>query len=256
MNRMSCICSLVILSSVSSCKDTDEVLVPLRIATAANMQYVMEDIAEAFEEKENINLEVIVGSSGKLTAQSMKGAPYHVLVSADIKYPKLLSDEGKTLDKPKVYAQGRLSMWTLREDLDLSTVDLANDQIKRIAIANPKTAPYGEAALEYVDQLENNSLISDKLIYGENIAQVNQFVSTGAVDIGITAYSSKFSKNIDGIGKWAVLDPNLYNTLDQAIVILNSNQDSENVGKKFKDFILSTEGQRILMNHGYSIPNS
>lgn len=254
--RFPCICGLVILASVTSCKEADESTVPLRIATAANMQYVMEDIVDAFKKKETVQVEVIVGSSGKLTAQSMQGAPYHVLVSADIKYPKLLSDEGRTLEKPKVYAHGKLSMWTMEVDLDLQSVDLASDRIKKIAIANPKTAPYGAAALEYLEQLNDAPLLKDKLIFGENIAQVNQFVSTGAVDIGITAYSSKFSKNMEGKGKWARIDTSFYNSLEQGIVILNSNHPSEELGKKFKEFILSTEGQRILTNHGYSIPSS
>src|SRR3954453_20877275 len=138
------ICALFFLATTSFAQKK------LTVAAAANVQFVMDELKKDFESLSGINVNIILNSSGKLTAQIKEGAPYDVFVSADMKYPKELYKSGYSIDSPKVYANGLLVLWTMQTGIkpieDLSV--LTSDAVKKIAIANPQTAPYGEASVE------------------------------------------------------------------------------------------------------------
>ena len=121
----------------------------LIVAAAANVQFAMDEIKQAFEEERGIHLKIITNSSGKLTAQISNGAPFDVFLSADMKYPQSLFASGQADSLPKIYAYGTLVLWTM-EDFDLAegVSILTKEQIHKIAIADPRTAPYGRAAEE------------------------------------------------------------------------------------------------------------
>ena len=148
---------LIALFFVASCSNKESN--SLKIATAANMQYAMKELTSSFHKQTGIKCDIIVSSSGKLTAQIKEGAPYDIFVSADMKFPNELYTTGFTFNKPKVYAFGKLILWTLDENLQPNLKLLENSTIKHIAVANPKTAPYGAAA----EELLKKELLFDKI---------------------------------------------------------------------------------------------
>jgi len=210
----------ILLGFFSSCKT--EKKDSLRIAVASNLQFVITDLVDAFFEKTGIDSEVVIGSSGKLMAQIVEGAPFDLLLSADVKYPNELYDQGFTLDQPEVYAYGSLILWTVKEGLKPSLDSLISRQIKYVAVGNPKTAPYGVAALQVLKNTEMYGYISDKIVLGESISQTNQFIISQAADVGFTSKSVVLSSKMINRGSWIEIDEELYEPMAQAIVVLKN----------------------------------
>lgn len=225
----------------------------LTIACAANVQYAMEELAETFQKEFGIDCNIVVSSSGKLTAQIIEGAPYDVFLSADMKYPIELYGNRLSNVAPKAYAYGQLILWTNKEDVDLSITALAHPEIRHIAIANPKTAPYGEAAMEVFKQSGLLEKLESRLVYGESISQTNQFILSGAADVGITAKSSLFSPHT-GNDNWQDIDTTLYSPIAQGVVVLNHREQHQDDAQKFYEFLFSVKGKEILNKFGYSTP--
>ncbi len=236
----------------------------LTIATAANMQFVMAELTQAFSERTAIASETIVASSGKLTAQIQAGAPFDVFVSADLKYPTTLFHQGLTTQAPKIYAYGKLVLWTLREAPKYAEGELwaalSRDSVRHVAVANPKTAPYGAAAIAALKQAGIYDTIQPKLVFGESIAQVNAFVTSGAADIGFTAQSVVLSPRGKGKGQWESVNPERYGAIAQGIVILQHPNATANgkpqEAQSFYDFLGSPPGQSILKKFGYDVPQA
>lgn len=225
----------------------------LRIATASNMQYAMKDLVKVFEENTGIQTELIIGSSGKLTAQIIEGAPYDILVSADMKYPNELHQRAKTKNKPRVYAAGKLVLWTLSETTTPSLKTLTESRIKHIAAANPMTAPYGKAATDIINQLNDSEEIQAKLVYGESISQVNQFIISQAAEIGFTSLSTVLSPQAVGKGIWKEMNDSLYTPIDQGVVMIDRKKATHKSAEDFYAFLFSAEAKTILKDFGYSI---
>ncbi|MBQ0735839.1 molybdate ABC transporter substrate-binding protein [Aquimarina celericrescens] len=223
------------------------------IATAANMQFVMKEIAAAFTQETGIDCDVIISSSGKLTAQIKEGAPYDVFISADTKYPKILYEKGFTSNIPKIYGYGTLVLWSFSENVPLDINLLTQNQIEHIALANPKTAPYGTAAIEVLKHAKIYDQISEKLVFGESISQTNQFILSGAAQIGFTAKSVVLSPQMKGKGEWISIDSTSYTPIAQAAVIIKKDKISD-AAMKFYEFLFSTKSKEILENFGYLVP--
>ncbi|MCR4338066.1 MAG: molybdate ABC transporter substrate-binding protein, partial [Candidatus Omnitrophica bacterium] len=188
----------------------------LTIAVAANVQYTFEEIQTLFEKKTGIVIKPVIGSSGKFVAQIQNGAPFHLLLSADMKYPNILDNEGLTYNDPRIYAYGTLVLWTFLDvDLSKGIKILADSHIQKIALANPETAPYGLQAVNVLKKNDFYSAVSPKIVYGESIAQVNQFVSSQAADIGFTSKSTVLAPNMKDQGRWVEIDPNAYDPIAQ-----------------------------------------
>lgn len=237
-----------------SCRTSEKPDV-LTIATAANMQYAMQELTAAFTEESGIDVQLVLGSSGTLTAQIMAGAPYDILVSADMQYPAYLYEQGLAYEKPAVYGYGQLVLWTCKPDLTPSLSGLREESIAHIAIANPELAPYGRAAREVLEQDSLYEPLATKLVYGESIAQTNQFIRTGAAEIGFTALSVVSSPDIKGIGKWILLPRETYSPIAQGILILNTEEKPPLNALKFYTFLKSETGRAILMKYGYLSAN-
>jgi molybdate transport system substrate-binding protein len=228
----------------------------LTVAVAANVQYAFEEIKDAFESQTGIGVKEVVGSSGKLAVQIENGASFDVFLSADTEYPQALHDKGLTYGEPKIYAYGALVLWTARTiDLSKGLALLADPSVNKIAIASPKTAPYGRQAVRAMEHEKIYEQVKHKLVYGESIAQVNQFIFSQAAEIGITAKSSVFAPSMKGQGTWAEVDKNIYEPIAQgAVVLKHASENNVQDAQKFMDFIFSNDGRAVLEKYGYVLP--
>lgn len=226
---------------------------PLRIAVAANAQFVAGKLQEAFQKETGVATTLTVSSSGKLTAQIEQGAPFGVFLSADMKYPEELFRRGLTTGAPKIYAYGTLVLWTLK-NIDLSKglqVTLLPD-VKTIAIGNPKTAPYGEATIQALDKQRLLQQVTSKLVYGESIAQVNQYLLSGAADLAFTAQSVVMDPAMQNKGKWVAVDEKWYNPIAQGVVMIkNNNAAVTKAAQQFYQFLFSPAAKAIFTAYGY-----
>ncbi len=240
------IVSLLFLTASCTKQDNNT----LTIATAANMQFAIQEIITSFTQKTGIPCDVVITSSGKLTAQIQEGAPYDIFISADMKYPETLHKNGFTAKSPEIYAYGKLVLWSISDEIQPSIESLTDKQIKHIAMANPKTAPYGEAAIAVLKHAGIYDLVTDKLVYGESISQTNQFIISGAAQVGFTAKSVVLSPQMEGKGQWIAIDKNLYTPIAQGAVIIKKDSISE-ATLKFYKFLFSPKSKEILENFGY-----
>jgi len=229
----------------------------IKVAVAANVSYAIKPLIKAFNEKNpDIKVQVILGSSGKLTAQIRHSAPYDLFLSADMKYPQSLYADGFAEIKPVVYAQGALAILSLKERNYCAEIHVLEDKdIKKIAIANPKTAPYGVAAKEALQNAKLYEKLKKKFIYGESISQTVAYTTTAA-DIGIIAKSSLFSPQLSHFKEaihWSDVEEGLYTPIDQGMVLLSHAKDNVEA-KAFYDFILGDKSKKILRGFGYKVP--
>lgn len=243
---------LIISLSITSCGHKENST--LLIAAASNTEFVMDELIQEFKKQTGISCELITGSSGKLSSQIKEHAPYDIFVSADIEYPAYLFDLGLTIEKPIHFASGRLVLWTLNDSIVPDINTLQSKQIKSIAISNPKHAPYGRAAKQSLKHhtIFNETIIK-KLIWPENISQVNHFIFSGSVDIGFTSKSSVLAPKLKGKGQWTDINPSSYQPIKQSLVVLK-NTRSKTAASSFKEFIISEKAKEILQKFGYITP--
>jgi len=242
---------VILLLLVLSISCSNQNSVKLNVAVAANMQFAIAALEEAYESLTGEDIQVILGSSGKLTNQIIAGAPYDLFLSADSLYPQTLTEEGFAHGLPVTYTYGTLVLWTSVDSLQVASGAIGLKEIK-FAMANPKTAPYGKATVEFLKSVGDWELFQEKIVYGESISQVNQFLLSGAALAGFTSKSSILSKAFSDKGSWIDIPTNTYTPIAQQMVILNSRQEMLNQAKSFFDFMLSARGQEILNNFGYS----
>lgn len=238
------------IAFLSSCAEPSKQ--KITIATSANMQFVMHELVEDFNLRTNIECDLIIGSSGKLTAQISEGAPYDILVAANMKYPEFIHAQGLSTNPPKIYAYGKLVLWTADSSLDPSLELLLSNSTDKIALANPQTAPYGEAAIDVLKKHGLLDSLQHKLVYGESVAQTNQFIISGAADVGFTALSVVKSELMRNKGKWMLIDKEDYKPIAQGVVLLNTKKKVNRLAKEFYDYLFSEEAGEILEEFGYS----
>ena len=227
----------------------------ITVAGAANIQFTLDDLKAEFTKETGVGVKTVVGSSGKLTSQIENGAPFDIFMSADMKYPKKLYSEGFSLQSPRVYADGVLVLWTMR-NLDLSKgINVLTDPgVVKIAIANPDLAPYGRQAVNVLKFYKLYDSLQKELVQGESISQANQFISTGAADIGFTAASVVLALNMKTQGKWAELDPKSYEPIAQGVIVLRyGDQNHSKEAHEFYDFIFSNVAKEIFKKYGYHL---
>lgn len=228
----------------------------ITVAAAANLKFAMDDLARAFTKETSIEVKPVFGASGKLTQQIMSGAPYDAFLSADVEFPAKLAQGGYTTTPAQVYAYGSLVLWSnTGADLSQGLRSVANQKIAKIAIANPKTAPYGIEAMNALRYAKMDSLAIPKLVTAESVSQVGNYVTTKAADIGFIAKSIVLSPEMKNVGAWVDIDPKAYNRVDQAMVGLkNVPPENQIAAKKFLDFMGSSKAQTILKANGYLVP--
>jgi molybdate transport system substrate-binding protein len=220
----------------------------ITIAAASSTRFLMKELTDAFTEGSGIHCQLIIASSGKLTAQIMEGAPYNLFLSANLKYPEELYEAGLTTDPPEIYAYGSLVLWTSYDTLSLSLEQLDSPWINHIALANPVNAPYGIASIEVLKYYRILSAIEDKLVYGESISQSTQFIISQTAEVGFTSKSVVLSHEIKDKGNWIELSLQSYSPIAQGVVIIKKSSEAAD---KFYQFLFSLKAKTILEKYGY-----
>ena len=228
----------------------------INVAVAANVSYAMDKLIIEFNKTNpNTKIQVTLGSSGKLVAQIKNGAPYNIFMAANMGFPQSLYDDQIAITKPVVYAQGALAILSSKE-LDFSKgIDIIKESsIEKIAIANPKTAPYGAATMEAIKNAGLEEVTKGKFVYAESASSTVNYATTAA-DIGFIPKSSLFDENLAQYKEnknWISVDTKLYKAIEQGIVIINNAKDNMEV-KAFYDFILSAKAKKIFIDYGYIV---
>lgn len=223
------------------------------IAVASNFTHTAKSLQTEYERTHTHSLTLIFGATGKLYAQIKHGAPYDVFLAADEKTPKLLLDQNlaeKATFKPFTYALGRIALWAphTNEPVTEQTILTAGEYAK-IAIANPKLAPYGQASIEILNALSLTKKTQHSLVIGENIAQTFQFIASGNVDFGFVAHSQLLHKKTPIQEFW--LAPKEYHApIKQNAALLNRGKTSD-AAISFFTFMKSEKAKQIIRSQGY-----
>lgn len=231
----------------------------LAIAAAADLQFAMADLVAQFHgQHPDITVTATYGSSGTLYAQLSQRAPFDLFFSADARLPSRLTADGLTVPNSEfAYGIGRLALWVPRgSPLDverLGMTALTQPAARRVAIANPQHAPYGQAAEAAMRALGVYDRVRDKLVFGENIAQAAQFVQTGAADIGILALALAVAPPMRAAGVYSEIPATAYPPMEQVGVILRWARDAD-AARLFRDFVRGATGQTILARYGFTQP--
>ena len=226
----------------------------INIAVATNVSYAIKALkAEFIKTHPTTKVQIILGSSGKLSAQIQHGAPYGLFMSANMSYVQRLFNAKIAITQPKVYAQGSLAFLSAKpRDFSKGINVLTEPSIKRIAIANPKTAPYGHGSLEAFKNANIYESIRSKLIYAQSASQSVTY-ALKATDIGLVAtsalYTPKLSHLKEGV-HWSRVDTHLYTPIKQGIVLLKPAKNSK-AYEEFYDFIFSQKAKSIFTKFGY-----
>jgi molybdate transport system substrate-binding protein len=227
------------------------------IAAAASLVSALHPLNAEFQRTHpGVKVTGTTGASGSLVAQIMHGAPYDVFLSADRDYAeKLIKAGGAVPTSLKAFATGRLVLWTTRPGVPVTTVEalITYPTVRKVAVANPKTAPYGRAAVQALNKLGLFAAAGPKLVQGENISQAAQFVETGNADAGFVAMSLVLSPQLRTRGRWLEIAPDLYDALTQAAVI-TTHGAANSAAQDYLAFLGSREAGRILERFGYRPP--
>ncbi len=227
-------------------------------AAAADMSAALPELAAAYTHKTGRAVKLSFGASGNLTNQIRNGAPFDVFFSADEQYPRQLVSEGlASQDTLFRYAVGRLVLWVPNDSpLDLPKLGikaLLEPSVKKLAIANPATAPYGRAAEATLRHYGIYDLVFSRLVIGENIAQAAQFVESGNAQAGLLALSHALTPGMKNKGRYWGIPLDAYPTLNQAAVVLSKSKQPE-AARQFLDFLRTPEAAALLTGYGFSLP--
>ncbi len=228
----------------------------ITVATAANMQFAMDEIKTAFKAETGKDVKGVYGASGKLTTQIRNGAPFDIFVSADMSYPDSLFKWKYAVNKPQIYAYGILVLWTMKDyDLGKGLSILSDPSIAKIAIGDLKATIYGPAAVKAMVATQVYDAVKPKIVFGENVTQVAQYITTQSADIGFNPKSIVISPQMQGKGKWVEVDKSLYDPLAQGAVVLRYGTDNNPEScKAFYTFLYGKKAREILEKYGYILP--
>jgi molybdate transport system substrate-binding protein len=224
----------------------------VQVAVSANFQGALELIAQSFEADTGHKVVAISGATGKFYAQITNGAPFDVLLSADQDTPKKLEAEGFAVQGSRfTYAMGRLVLWSNKSHyVDGDGAILKTGNFEHLSIANPKTAPYGAAAVEVIRKLKLEKSLSPKLVQGENIAQAHQFVVSGNAELGFVALSQVYRDGQLTSGSAWFIPDDMYPTIRQDAVILRPGAHNP-AAKALLDYLKSPKALEVMASLGY-----
>lgn len=231
---------------------------PPTVAAAADLKFALEEVATRFEKDTGHRMRLIFGSSGSFYSQILQGAPFHLFMSADEGFVFKLAEAGKTVDRGRLYAYGRIGIIVpkgsaLKADGELKDLAAAlNDgRLKKFAIAAPDHAPYGMRAKEALQQTGLWAAIESKLVYGENVSQTAQFATSGTTEGGIIAYSLALAPQVARLGEFALIPQTWHQPLAQRMVLTRGAPEA---ARAFYDYIAQPEAQAIMTRYGFAMP--
>ncbi len=226
----------------------------LTIAAASDLKFALSEIRQQFLVKhtgERVN--IVYGSSGKFAQQIENGAPFDLYFSASIKYPQRLAKKGFAATEPKLYAIGKIVLWSARVDASkVQLKDLDRSRFRRIAIANPAHAPYGLRAKQALQSAGVWQAVQPKLVMGENIAQTAQMIEMGGADIGVIALSLALSPRLSQREGYGVIPQNLYQPLKQAYIVTQHGVNNP-LAYDFVKFMQTAKAQTIMKKYGFEV---
>lgn len=253
MLRIIAIIGVLVLSG-ANLASAEEII----IAAASDLNFAFKELVAEYEKTTGNQVKLSLGSSGNFYAQIQNGAPFDLYFSADIGYPRKLEEAGLTVPGSLYrYAVGRIVVWTGNDshiDVAKGLDALREPAIKKIAIANPKHAPYGRAAVAAMEYARVYEPVKEKLVMGENISQAAQFIESGACDIGVIALSLAMAPAMKAKGTYWEIPAEAHPPLEQGAVILKSSKRQE-PAKQFLAFMKGTQGQEIMKRYGFTLPN-
>jgi molybdate transport system substrate-binding protein len=237
----------------------------ITVAAAADLNYALKVLAANFEKQTGAKVKLTFGASGTLFAQIKSGAPYDVFFSADEDYPQRLAAAGLVESGSlHTYAVGDLVLWVANSAaVDHPHAGDAGQQIaalllqpavKRVAIANPETAPYGRAAMKALEQLGVKEKVVGKLVLGESVSQAAQFAQSGNAQAGLIPLSLALAPAMKEAGRYWELPPGSYPTLRQGVAIVSASQHKK-TAQAFLDYVASPAGAAILRQYGFRLPD-
>ncbi len=225
------------------------------VAVAANFAAPMRSLAQSFEKNTGHKVVVALGATGQLYAQIKNGAPFDVLLAADDETPKKLESEGLAVAGSRAtYAIGRHVLWSKRDGLIYAKGEfLSAGRFDRIAIANPKLAPYGLAAVEVIEKLGLMQAIKPKLIEASNITQAHQFVASGNTEIGFVALAQVAEGGKIKSGSGWIIPESLHSPIQQDLVLLQRGKTNP-AAQQLIEFLRSETAKAIIRSYGYALP--
>lgn len=225
------------------------------VAAAADLKFAIDEIVTTFKKTHPADeVEVILGSSGKFRTQIKNGAPYDLYFSADIAYPRELVKASLAASEVKPYAFGRIVLWSASMDASKMTLaSLTDPKITRIAIANPKHAPYGKRAEEALRASGVWEKVEPKLVYGEDIAHTAQLVQSGNAQVGIIALSLAVNPELAKRGGYWLIPDKLHQPLEQGFVITKRAADNA-LARRFADYMSSQPARAMMTKYGFVLP--
>jgi molybdate transport system substrate-binding protein len=229
----------------------------ITIAAASDLKFAMDEIVADFRRANaTAVVDVVYGSSGKFHTQIRQGAPYDLYFSADIEFPRSLARDGLAASPVHPYALGRIVLWSSTMDATgMHLEDLADPAIARIAIANPRHAPYGKRAEEALRATGLWQQIEPKLVYGESVSHAAQFVQSGNAQIGIIALSLALGPELAGKGGYRLIDESLHQALEQGFIVTQRARDNA-LAWRFAGQMDSAATRATLARYGFVMPAS
>ena len=223
------------------------------VAAAANLRYVLEEIKTQYvSENPKVNLQISYGSSGMLTQQIMNGAPFDLFLSADTVFPNKIKEKGQASGEVETYCYGKVVMWSASIDVSKGIKSVLSPEIKKIAVANPANAPYGENTVAMLKKQNIYDKISKKIVWGENINQTAQFVFSGNAEIGFIALSLALAPEMKNKGKYYVLPEDNCPPVKQAAVLIKG-WEKNGEAAKFLKYLTSVQCEAIWEKYGYNV---
>ncbi|MFK5976956.1 MAG: molybdate ABC transporter substrate-binding protein [Sulfurovum sp.] len=227
----------------------------ITIFGASDLKFAMDTIKDEFL-KENVedSINIVYGSSGKGMRQIENGAPYDIYFSANMDYVKYLHTKGEIVTTPKLYAIGRVVIWSKNKNFnpEIGFDNFSQKWVDKIAIANPIHAPYGEKSKQAMESIGIYKKIKSQIVFGENISITAGYIYTQAVEIGVIALSSALSPNIANGKYWAyyLIDDELHKPLNQGYGITKYGSAST-LAKKFYNFMQTDKSNLIMKKFGF-----
>jgi molybdate transport system substrate-binding protein len=231
----------------------------ITVAAAADLQFAMQDVTARFHKETGKTVKLIYGSSGNFFQQIQNGAPFDMFFSANLDFPKKLEAAGST--EPGTYyqyARGKIVLWVPKEskiDLTSGMKALLDPSVKKIAIANPQHAPYGQAAVAAMQTENIYERLKEEFVLGENISQTASFVVSGAADVGIVALSLALSPTMKEKGRYADIPAGEYPPIEQACVILRTSKEKD-TARQFLSFMKTPAVAEVLRSYGFDVESS